>query len=363
VGLTSKLGGVLNELSDDIKKQRPTGNADIDQALGQIVATGVGTAVGAAVGGSSGAFTGFNTDRFNRQLHQGQYEDAKKYVKAVAKELGISEKEAEGRIVAEMLRNSDKQTADAAGGKHDYDVRKIVGCQNLNCDGYKNDPQYANHDYNSQFIKPNQGSYDLGQQHLGTGKTYNELVKSNIKKDPVGSTLAGAGMIGLGIAVAGGIPTITGMATGGGIGVAVNTGAQHVFNDGEISLIDAAIAGVTGALTFGTGLLPGLLINTGGALTSSAIQGGNPNMGMAGAAAGSLVGYGAGGKIEGILNNKFNPWYRPEWVDWGLGVSKYVQPSVLPSVSGTVAGAFGSEGASGSVNAILDHTVPQPNKK
>lgn len=68
-GATSKLGGVLNDLSDQIKNSHPTGNADIDQALAQIVATGVGTAVGAAVGGSSGAFTGYNVDRFNRQLH------------------------------------------------------------------------------------------------------------------------------------------------------------------------------------------------------------------------------------------------------------------------------------------------------
>ncbi|QHE94247.1 filamentous hemagglutinin N-terminal domain-containing protein [Pandoraea fibrosis] len=68
-GLTSKLGGALNELSDNIQKAHPTGNADIDQALAQIVATGVGTAVGAAVGGSSGAFAAYNVDRFNRQLH------------------------------------------------------------------------------------------------------------------------------------------------------------------------------------------------------------------------------------------------------------------------------------------------------
>ncbi|VVE44838.1 Hemolysin [Pandoraea eparura] len=67
-GLTSKLGGALNELSNEIKNASPTGNADIDQALGQIVATGVGTAVGAVAGRTSGAFTGFNTDRFNRQL-------------------------------------------------------------------------------------------------------------------------------------------------------------------------------------------------------------------------------------------------------------------------------------------------------
>jgi hypothetical protein len=91
-------------------------------------------------------------DRFNRQLHQSEYDDAKRHAKTVAKELGISERQAEGRIVAEILRNSDKQTAEASGGKHDYEVRSIVGCQNLNCNGYKNDPQYANHDYNIGLV-------------------------------------------------------------------------------------------------------------------------------------------------------------------------------------------------------------------
>ncbi|WP_374627637.1 hypothetical protein, partial [Pandoraea sp.] len=68
-GLTSKLGAVLNDLSDEIRSRRPTGNEDIDEALGQIVATGVGTALGAVAGGTSGAVTGFNADRFNRQLN------------------------------------------------------------------------------------------------------------------------------------------------------------------------------------------------------------------------------------------------------------------------------------------------------
>ncbi|WP_150624942.1 hemagglutinin repeat-containing protein [Pandoraea captiosa] len=89
-GLTSKLGGTLNELSENIQKARPTGNADIDEALAQIVATGVGTAVGAAVGGSSGAFTGYNVDRFNRQLHP----DEKKAIRAKAN----GDKEEERRL-------------------------------------------------------------------------------------------------------------------------------------------------------------------------------------------------------------------------------------------------------------------------
>ena len=76
-GATSKLGDTLNKLSADIQNSRPTGNADVDEALAQIVATGIGTAVGAAMGGSSGAFTGFNTDRYNRQLHASEEEKLK----------------------------------------------------------------------------------------------------------------------------------------------------------------------------------------------------------------------------------------------------------------------------------------------
>ncbi|WP_322881374.1 hypothetical protein [Pandoraea sputorum] len=76
-GATSKLGEALNKLSADIQNSRPTGNTDVDEALAQIVATGIGTAVGGAVGGSSGAFTGFNADRYNRQLHPSEEEKLK----------------------------------------------------------------------------------------------------------------------------------------------------------------------------------------------------------------------------------------------------------------------------------------------
>lgn len=152
-------------------------------------------AIGAVVGGSAGLASSVSVEQFNRQLHQSQYDMAKKNAKLVANKLHISEPQTEARIIAELQRNSDKQTADAAGGKHDYEIRSLIGCQNLNCNGYKNDPQYANHDFNSQYIKPNQAAYNAGQKQLGTGQTYNDLVTSNIKKNPVGSTLAGAGMI------------------------------------------------------------------------------------------------------------------------------------------------------------------------
>ncbi|WP_260434308.1 hemagglutinin repeat-containing protein, partial [Burkholderia anthina] len=359
-GVSAKLAPQLNEIAQSIKDAGPTGNANVDELLGNVTSNLLAGGAGALVGGGTGALTGASVDRFNRQLHPDEYARAKKDAKIVAQKLGISVEEAEGRIVAEILRNSDKQAAEVSRGKHDYEIRSIVGCQNLNCDGYKNDPQYTNHNYNGQYIKPNQDAYDRGQKQLGRGQTYNDLVTSNIKNDPVGSTLAGAGMIGLGVVTAGGIPSAIGMATGGGIGAAINSGAQYVFNNGKINPVDTVMAGVTGALTFGTGLMPGLVINTGGSLAGSAYKGENPNTGIAGAVAGSMTGYVIGGKIEGLLNTKLNPWYQPAWIDLGLGISKPASPSVLPSVLGTSLGASGSETTNGVTGILLN---PPPAKK
>ncbi|WP_178391896.1 MULTISPECIES: hypothetical protein [Burkholderiaceae] len=292
------------------------------------------------------------TDRYNRMLHPDEYAMAKKDASIVAKALGISVQEAEGRIVAEILSNSDQQTASQSGGRHYYEVRSIIGCQNLNCDGYKTDPNYANHDYNSQYITGNQSAYNAGQKQIGTGQTYNELVTNNVKNNPVSTAIAGAGMIALGGVVAGGLPSALGALTGGGIGAAVSSGAQYVFNEGQVNPVDSVMAAITGALTFGTGLLPGLPINKGGALTGSTMKGDNPSMNMAGAAIGTVTGYAIGGKVESALGNRINPWYRPEWIDVGNGVSKYVPPSALPSIGGTTAGAMASEATNAGVNNI-----------
>jgi filamentous hemagglutinin len=68
-GIASIAAGKLNELSGAIAGSNPTGNADMNQALGNIVANAISTGAGAAVGGNAGAFSGYDVDRYNRQLH------------------------------------------------------------------------------------------------------------------------------------------------------------------------------------------------------------------------------------------------------------------------------------------------------
>ncbi|XOD02580.1 hemagglutinin repeat-containing protein [Burkholderia sp. 22PA0099] len=168
----------------------------VRNALNEVVATAGGYAGGAVAGGGgalNGAGAALDNEVFNRQLHPDEYKKAEKYAKQVATQLGISEGEAEGRILAELMRNSDQQTAQASGGVHDYEVRGIVGCKNLNCKGYANDPNYADHNYNSQYIAENQVANLLGRTQFGTGKTPQQLIDSNYDKDPFGNTIARAG--------------------------------------------------------------------------------------------------------------------------------------------------------------------------
>lgn len=355
-GVSAGLAGKLNSVTGEV------GGTTGSMVAGNIVSNVLATAGGALVGGTAGAFTASNVDIYNRQLNQNEYDEAKKYGPLVAKELGISEGDAEGRIIAELQRNVDGQTSKAEGGIQDYPLHGILGCAVLECNDASNDPNYNNHNFNSQFVTSNQTVDALGRAQANTGQTWSGLTTSNIKNNPVSTTIAGAAMMGTGVAVAGSVAGLASMLTGGAIGATVNSGAQYVFNNGNVNPVDTALAGLTGALTMGTGLLPGLLMGVGGSLTGSGIKGENPNPGMTGAFLGSLIGYGAGSKLEDILGEKLNPMYSPEWANLGLGVSAYVPKSVLPSLLGTTLGATGSEVTNGVTNILLS-PPPAPPKK
>ncbi|CAN7523728.1 hemolysin [Trinickia sp. LjRoot230] len=66
--VASLAGGKLDELAERIRSSKLTGNADVDEALGNIVANSLATVLGAAVGGNAGAGA-YNADRLNRQLN------------------------------------------------------------------------------------------------------------------------------------------------------------------------------------------------------------------------------------------------------------------------------------------------------
>jgi filamentous hemagglutinin len=315
-----------------------TGAADI---AAKLMAGGAAATIGGVAGGGVGAVTGLNSDANNRQLHQREYDFASKYAKVVADKLGISKEEAEGRIVAEILRNSDRSTADEAGGKHDYEIRGLLGCQNLNCNGYKTDPNYEDRNYNRKYIAANLSTYHSGKKSIYAGQTYNELVTSNVKKDPVGVTAAGVGMLTLGY-LSGGVGTSMGIKAFGG---AVGAGANYMFQSDKKDWIDVGLAAATGFLTTGAGFISSGVTNVAGSIIGSGVKGENPNPGIAGAAVGTVAGYAVGKAIETPLGRVIDPrsWYTSDWIDLGYGVSKWNAPSAVPGMVSGVGSSVSQE--------------------
>lgn len=80
----------VDALSDAVADANPTGDADVNRALGNILANVVAVGAGATVGGNSGAVAAANVDLYNRQLH----EDEKR---AIGKAAG-DDKEREKRL-------------------------------------------------------------------------------------------------------------------------------------------------------------------------------------------------------------------------------------------------------------------------
>jgi|SRR5450830_323251 len=140
-------------------------------------------------------------------------------------------------------------------------------------------------------------------------------------------------MIGFGVVTGTGLPALGTGAIDAGIGSGVN-GAIQLGMGQPFDWCSFIMAGATGAASSGMRFIPALLTNTGGALAGSSVQGKNPNDAMAGAAAGTAMGFPIGSKIEGNLNNAFNPWYRQEWKEVGMGMSAWVPKSAAPSWAG-----------------------------
>ena len=351
-GAAAGAAPLLNTLQENITQTlKDAGAGDtIAKVAGQIIAQTTAAGLGAAASGGStaGAAMGFNVDANNRQLHPDEYAFARRMAQnrqlrdTLSKMEGrvISADELEGRIVAEILRNSDRDASIQAGGIHDYDLRSIVGCQNLNCDGFESDPQYNNSNYNAQYIAPNSNSYAKGLSFDSEGLTFNQLVTKNSRDNPWSMAIAGAGMTTFGYLVSG-PASLAARIIAGGTGAGMNLAFQQ-GGDQPTDWTDVGIAGFTGFITgsaenWAQGLGAASLINMGGTLTGSAIKGENPNAGMAGAATGTAIGYPLGKALEGPLDKVFNSWDRPGWIPAGpFGVVKPNPPSVVPGAAGNI---------------------------
>ncbi|KVA01676.1 hypothetical protein WI41_24615 [Burkholderia latens] len=121
-GVSAKLAPQLNDIAQSIKDAGPTGNANVDELLGNVTSNLLAGGAGALVGSGTGALTGASVDRFNRQLHQNERDWAKAKAKDFAKfyedKTGkvISASQAEAMLLSNGYRLVDAVASKGPGG-------------------------------------------------------------------------------------------------------------------------------------------------------------------------------------------------------------------------------------------------------
>ena len=102
------------------------------------------------------------------------------------------------------------------------------------------------------------------------------------------------------------------------------------------------MGGITGGLTMGRSLIPMVLINTGGAMTTAAFENENIGASVVGTAAGSALGWKIGNlteRITGQVIQRTTTGFTSEWVNMPYAISAPVQGSPWPQFFGTMTGA------------------------
>ena len=145
----------------------------------------------------------------------------------------------------------------------------------------------------------------------------------------IGKFTFGTVMMATGVGIYG-LPTLGAFGTGTAIGGTVSAGVQYTTK-GKVEVADTIYGGLTGGLTMGQSIIPSLVINTGGAISSSAFSTDSASSSAAGAVAGTTFGAGVDTGLDSTLK------YLPN--------NKYTQPikasiQVLKPIASSAAGEY-----------------------
>ncbi|WP_261314218.1 hemagglutinin repeat-containing protein [Burkholderia latens] len=262
-GVSAKLAPQLNELAKSIKDAGPTGNANVDELLGNLASNVLAGGTGALVGGGAGALTGASADRFNRQLSPMEIDK----IKALAG----NNVDLYNRLIAAACSQVDcsaefvKGTADF---RH-YDDMQKLGAQDARA---------------QKILRDAQASDPTFLQYTWTQRAWDAAKLANSKATQVASWVGTAASSGIktvaNAGVQGVLQTLDGLsAVGGGVGDPVSEIGQSIQQNG---LKQTAVNSVAGL-----------------ADTMKAVGQGDPN--AVGTVVGTVGGIVAGAKIAGKI--------------------------------------------------------------
>ncbi|MBO7865700.1 hemagglutinin repeat-containing protein [Burkholderia pseudomallei] len=365
--IASIASGKLNELSSAIAGSDPTGNANMNQALGNIVANALATGSGAAVGGESGAFSGYNVDRFNRQLHP----DERQWAKDKAKDFAKFYEEKTGKSLTadqaqNMLLANGYRLVDAAASKGPGGDATAVAYISQNGGGLFH---ATSAEYNSPFLSGNKDGSLTPEQRALPGAVAN----------PKAGLVIAGGLVTAGLApeIAAGLAAIPGApifgSTGAlgssawaspiGIGVltgSVNATSQYIQN-GTVNPVDVGYAALAGGSGTYTKFFGNVVINAvTGALdtvTNNVISGKHDSIatGAAVNAGAAAIGYGTGLAMQNLISalsksgmGSFGWSGTGVWA--GSSGQNLFNPNNVPAIGAGIGGAAGAEAGTKAIN-------------
>ncbi|WP_186093753.1 hemagglutinin repeat-containing protein [Burkholderia gladioli] len=366
--IASIASGKLNELSGAIAGSDPTGDANMNQALGNIVANALATWAGAAVGGESGAFSGYNVDRFNRQLHPDETnwikDNAAKY--ATQKEISIDQ------AVSELTAQANRQVQNGSLGAWDQNASVFLNQAHgmLPADGnsgpgymfYATPDQKANvniyGNYYPNGIGPNRPSTQQVQNSANHDEASRNLMGGAVIAAATGGALVVGGPIA---AAAGGLGYATiGAVTGSGMDV-----AGQYAQSGTIRPAEAVFVGATGAVSgpigANVGFVNNILVGVAGGVANTAFNntyyGESNSLSYASAvgAIGAVGGYFVGMATTVGLSQILKPFL---YKNYNSAIPAILQPKVANPVPG-LAGALSGGVAAGTSSFVPGKQTPK----
>ncbi|WP_244118535.1 hemagglutinin repeat-containing protein, partial [Burkholderia gladioli] len=366
--IASIASGKLNELSGAIADSDPTGDVNMNQALGNIVANALATGAGAAVGGESGAFSGYNVDRFNRQLHPDETNWIKDNAAKYATQKGISIDQA----VSELTAQANRQVQNGSPGAWDQNVSVFLNQAHgmLPADGnsgpgymfYAPPDQKANvnmyGNYYPNGIGPNRPSTQQVQNSANHDETSRNLMGRAVIAAATGGALVVGGPIA---AAAGGLGYATiGAVTGSGMDA-----AGQYAQSGAIRPAEAVFAGATGAVSgpigANVGFVNNILVGVAGGVANTAFNnayyGESNSLSYTGAvgAIGAVGGYFVGMATTVGLSQILKPFV---YKNYNPAIPAILQPKVANPVPG-LAGALSGGVAAGTSSFVPGKQTPK----
>ncbi|ERE06449.1 two-partner secretion domain-containing protein [Pseudogulbenkiania ferrooxidans] len=240
-------------------------HTDLDEnqrkAVQQWSAVATGTMVGGLSGGNgiaamSGGAVALDGEKYNRQLHQVEFDKAKRYAKQFKEFLKrttgeeITDDQAAGRLVRQMERWADYDTARQDGFRVDQQVTSFMGKGSVQV----TESDYYNPSINNNVANVNSNLVSAGKKQSKAGLTPVQVEERQNNQKLVALTATGvlAGPVV--------ISSSPWMYVGGVMSGGADAGGQYV-NNHKIRAEQTAFAGVTGGALTPIGMNVGLMGN------------------------------------------------------------------------------------------------------